>query len=203
MSPITHLIGSWLVASATVNNPCDRRLVTLAGIVPDADGLGMAVDLVKSLVTGHEMTFEYYQKFHHLWLHGWPGILFATLVLASFGKQWARVGFWCLVVFHLHLLCDLLGSRGPSPADLWPICYGEPLFRHPIWFWKGQWKLDGWQNGSLFLGAFVLALWLSTKRGYSFLEVFSPRLDAVFVAVLRKWKKSLLSWFARRRRHAD
>ena len=143
MSPLTHFMGSWLVASVTMNNPRDRRLVTLAGIIPDADGLGMVADVVKSLVSGQELAFPYYQRFHHLWLHGWPGALLAAVLLASFGRQRLRVGFWCLVVFHLHLLCDLAGSRGPSSADLWPICYGEPLFRHPIWFWKGQWKLDG------------------------------------------------------------
>jgi hypothetical protein len=98
-----------------------------------------------------------------------------------------------LVTFHLHLLCDLLGSRGPSPSDLWPICYGEPLFRHPVWFWKGQWKLDGWQNLSVFMVIFGAALWVAIKRGYSFVEVFSQRADAVVVSVLRKWSRRLLA----------
>ena len=200
MSPITHFIGSWLVASVTVNNPRDRRLVTLAGIIPDADGLGMVADVVKSLVSGQELAFPYYQRFHHLWLHGWPGALLAAVLLASLGRQRLRVGFWCLVVFHLHLLCDLAGSRGPSSADLWPICYGEPLFRHPIWFWKGQWKLDGWQNVSLSLLVFALMLCLATKRGYSCVEVFSPRWDAVFVGTLQKWRRDLRSKIGGRRR---
>ena len=43
MSPFAHLFGSWLVASATTNNPRDRKLVTLAGVLPDADGLGVTV----------------------------------------------------------------------------------------------------------------------------------------------------------------
>ncbi len=192
MSPLTHFIGSWLVASVTVNNARDRRLVTLAGIIPDADGVGMVVDVVKSLVTRQELTFQYYQRFHHLWLHGWPGALLVALLLGSFGRQRLRVGLWCLVVFHLHLLCDLAGSRGPSSADLWPICYGEPLFRHPIWFWKGQWKLDGWQNQSISVVLFALMLWVAAKRGYSCVEVFSSRLDTVFVGTLQKWRRDML-----------
>jgi inner membrane protein len=200
MSPITHFIGSWLVASATVNNPRDRRLVTVAAIIPDVDGLGMVADVVKSLATGQEMEFTYYQKFHHLWLHGWPGALVAAALLASFGKERLRVGFWCFIVFHLHLLCDLAGSRGPSPADLWPICYGEPLFRHPIWFWKGQWKLDGWQNQIVFLILFALMLWLAIRRGYSCVEVFSSRADAVFVRTLQKWKSDLQSKIGSKRK---
>ncbi len=193
MSPIAHFLASWVIASVAVNNPRDRRLVALAGILPDADGLGMAVDVVKSVVSGQEMTFGYYQRFHHLWLHGWPGALLVTVVLAGFARQHWRVALWCLVVFHLHLLCDLLGSRGPSRADLWPICYSEPAFRHPVWFWKGQWRLDGWQNRSICLALFALALWLPVKQGYSCVEVLSARGDAVFVAILRKWKNDLES----------
>lgn len=187
MSPIAHFIGSWLVAAATVKNPGDRRLVTLAGVLPDLDGLGMLADVAKSLVTGQEATFVYYQRFHHLWLHGWPGALLVAATLACPGQQRWRVALWCLVTFHLHLLCDLLGSRGPSPAELWPICYGEPLFRHPVWFWKGQWRLDGWQNTLIFLALFGTALCVTVKRVYSFVEVVSRRMDGVFVGVLRKW----------------
>ena len=95
--------------------------------------------------------------------------------------------FCCLITFHLHLLCDLLGSRGPSLADLWPICYSELLFRHPVWFWRGQWRLDGWENTSIFIVIFALALWVAVKRGYSFVEVISQRADSIFVGVLRKW----------------
>ena len=66
MSPGAHFIGSLLVASVTTDSPRDRRLVTLAGILPDLDGLGMVVDVAKSLISGQETTFHYYQKFHHL-----------------------------------------------------------------------------------------------------------------------------------------
>jgi len=187
MSPITHFIGSWLVAAAIVNNPRDRRLVTLAGVLPDLDGLGMVVDVVKSLASGHELNFHYYQKFHHLWLHGWPGALLVAVVLAAFARQHWRVAVGCLVTFHLHLLCDLLGSRGPTPADLWPICYGEPVFRHPVWFWKGQWKLDGWQNLVIFGFVFAIALRVAVKRGYSFVELLGQRADDAFVTTLRRW----------------
>ena len=48
MSPLTHLIGSWLVAAATTNNPRDRKLVTWAGVLPDADGLGLIPDVMNA-----------------------------------------------------------------------------------------------------------------------------------------------------------
>jgi hypothetical protein len=91
----------------------------------------------------------------------------------------------------LHLLCDLVGSRGPEIGDLWPICYSEPLFRHPIWFWKHQWKLDGWQNQLIFTILLFTSFRVAVKKGYSFVEAISQRLDAIFVKVLQKWYNDL------------
>ena len=187
MSPFAHLVGSWLVASATTNNPRDRKLVTLAGVLPDADGLGVVVDVVGSLISGKECTFQYYQQYHHILLHGWPGALAVSILLMLFARQRWQVLLLCLLTFHLHLLCDLVGSRGPTVGDFWPICYSEPIFRHPIWFWKGQWKLDGWQNQIIFATLLATSIWLAVKRGFSFVEVVSERADKVFVQVLRKW----------------
>ena len=191
MSPLTHLVGSWLIASATTNNSRDRKLVTLAGVLPDADGLGAVADVVGSWFSGKECTFHYYQQSHHLLLHGWPGAIAISILLAFFGRERWRVLFLCLLTFHLHLLCDLVGSRGPTPSDLWPICYSEPLFRHPIWFWKHQWKLDGWQNQTIFIVIFGASLLVAVKKGCSFVEVISSRLDAVFVTVLQRWWQRL------------
>jgi len=193
VSPISHFVGSWLIAAVTTDNPRDRKLVTLAGVIPDADGLGILADWAKSALSGEAPTYECYQQYHHLLLHGWPGALALALVLNCFAHRRWRTFLLCLLVFHLHLLCDLVGSRGPSPGDLWPVSYGEPLFRHPIWIWRGQWKLDGWQNQSIFLALFALSLWVATKRGYSFVELFGREADAMFVATLRKWKAALLA----------
>ena len=187
MSPVAHLVGSWLVASATTNNPRDRKLVTLAGVLPDVDGLGVVVDVVGSLISGKENTFHYYQQYHHILLHGWPGAVAVSILLMLFARQRRPVLLLCLLTFHLHLLCDLVGSRGPTVGDFWPICYSEPLFRHPIWFWKSQWKLDGWQNQTIFATLLATSIWLAVKRGYSFVEVVSERADKVFVQVLRQW----------------
>ena len=191
MSPGAHFIGSWLIASVATKTSRDRKLITLAGIVPDIDGLGMVADLAKGIFSGEPTTYHYYHKFHHILCHGWPAALVICGLLACFAMQQFRVFGFCLLTFHLHLLCDLLGSRGPSSADLWPICYGEPLFRHPIWFWKGQWRLDGWQNLTIFGLIFFGSLWRSIWLGNSFVEVFSRKADEVFVRVLRKWNAAL------------
>jgi inner membrane protein len=92
-----------------------------------------------------------------------------------------------LAVFHLPLLCDFVGSRGPDPVDLWPIFYFGPFDKDPIWIWKGQWQLDAWPNRLISVGLLAGSFWLAIPRGHSFVGVFSRRLDGVFVKVLRKW----------------
>ena len=146
----------------------------------------MVVDIVGGWMTGNSDSFHYYHRYHHYLAHGWPGALVITAVLTLFARQKPRTALLCLLTFHLHLLCDLVGSRGPGPDDFWPILYSQPLFRNPVWIWHGQWPLYGWQNGVIFLALFVLALWVSAKKGVSFLEFFGRRVDSTFVKILQK-----------------
>ncbi len=185
VSPITHLLGSWLFAAYATDNARDCRLVTLAGIIPDADALGVAIDLYHKMLGGPE-TFDY-ARYHHWLLHGLPAGLAIAATAGLFARRHWRVALAALIVFHLHLLCDLVGSRGPSPADLWPVYYLAPLSVRPTWVWQGQWRLDGWINRLIALGIFAWALALAARRGHSVVGVFSSRADATFVSVLRGW----------------
>ena len=160
--------------------------------MPDADGLGIVAYVVGSVISGQACTYHYYQEYHHLQSHGWPGALVGTALLTCFARQKPPVAVMCLITFHLHLLCDLIGSRGPTAGDLWPICYSEPIFRHPVWFWKGQWRLDGWQNRIITVVLVLTELGLAPRCGYSCLEIFDRKADAVFVGVLQKWQAALL-----------
>ena len=193
MSPVTHFFVSWVIAAKKTNNPRDCRLVTLAGILPDADGLGWIVDSANQAL-GHRQTL-YYAHYHHFLLHGiFGGLVIATL-LACFARQHWRVFLLALLVFHVHLLCDIVGSRGPEPYDLWPLFYFGPFSKEPMWIWKGQWPLDAWPNRILSVVMFVWSLRLAVRLGYSFVGVFSRRLDKVFIGVLRKWNAA---WLARK-----
>jgi LexA-binding, inner membrane-associated putative hydrolase len=193
VSPETHLLASWIIAAKTTDNPRDCRLVTLAGILPDADGLGLLVDLACGWL-GCKQTF-FYQHYHHYLLHGAAGGLLIAAVLAGFARHRWRVLLLALLVFHLHLLCDFVGSRGPSPEDLWPIFYLGPFDKDPMWVWRGQWRLDSWINRYLTVALFLYALWLPVRLGYSVVGVFNRRADQAFVAVLRKWHAA---WIRRR-----
>jgi hypothetical protein len=197
MSPLTHLLASWIIAAKTTDNQRDQRLVTLAGVAPDLDGLGLLVDFA----TGKT---DYYHIYHHELAHGLPAALVCSLLMAALANRRWRVFGLSLLTFHLHLLCDLVGSRGPAKSDIWPIFYFAPISQHVLfawfhlpllkplahfqtWSWSHQWRLDGWQNMVITMALFAWALWIAVKKGDSFVGVFNRRCDQAFVGVLRKW----------------
>src|SRR6266702_6687446 len=194
MSPETHLFASWLVAAKTTRNLRDCRLVTLAGIPPDADGLGLVVDWITNARGGVQTAL--YPEYHHFLLHGAFGAVLIAATMAAFAQDRWRVAWLALITFHLHLVCDLVGSRGPSPQDLWPIFYFGPFDKEPMWLWHGQWRLDAWRNRLLTVCLFGFALFMAPAKGYSVAGVFSSRLDAVVVPVLQKWRSALQRRFS-------
>jgi inner membrane protein len=189
MNPETHLLASWVIGAKLTDNPRDCRLVALAGILPDADGLGLLADgLTRAL--GWKKTF-FYAQYHHYFLHGaFGGILIAALLVLFAQQKW-RVALLALLVFHLPLVCDLVGSRGPDPVDLWPLFYLGPFTHDPMWIWNGQWPLDFWINRWLSVALLGWSFWIAVQCGYSFVGVFSRRLDRIFVGVLKKWHREL------------
>lgn len=185
MHPVTHLFASWLVGAGTTGNLRDCRLVALAGILPDADGFPIVVDLANKALGRPET--HYYLQFHHTLLHGIFGGLLLAGILACFARQRLRVLLLALAVFHLHLLCDLAGSRGPDPLDLWGVSYLVAFATEPQLIWQGQWRLDGLINILISLVLIVLALVLAVRRGDSPVGVLSRRADGIFVRTLRRW----------------
>jgi inner membrane protein len=177
------------VAAQATDNRRDCRLVTLAGILPDVDGLGLVMDLANRALGRPDASL--YLEYHHFVLHGLLGGLLLAAVTGLLARRRWRVALLSLAVFHLHLLCDLAGSRGPSLADYWPIHYLAPFTRHPMWVWQGQWALDAWPNRIISVALLAYAFWLAVRRGESFVGLVSPKADAVFVGVLRKWQTAL------------
>lgn len=188
MSPITHFLAGWAVAEATPNTtPKERALIALAGVIPDLDGAGVVIDGVTKLTS--ETPTELFATYHHD-LHTLPfAIVSSVLALLALGRgpsvlKRARVAGLVFLAFHLHLLCDLVGSRGPD-GHQWPIPYLKPIDPEFGIQWAGQWALNAWPNflltGILVVGTLVLAI----RRGYSPLEILTTKGDAAFVLTLR------------------
>ena len=189
MNPITHFLVGWVALEKALPARRDKALVCLAGVVPDLDGLGIVVDFGTRLL-GLAPT-DYYQQFHRLYGHGLPAAIVIALVVAATARNRWRAAALAFVAVHLHFLCDLLGSRGTTTEDLWPIRYFAPFSMQPVWSFPFQWPLVGWQNLSISAVLILLTLRRAAATGYSPVGLFSARGDAVFVDVVRGWRASL------------
>ncbi|ESP92450.1 metal-dependent hydrolase [Pseudoalteromonas luteoviolacea] len=170
MAPGTHFLLSWTISTTLLKHRRERSLVTVSGVAADLDGLGLVIDLLIG-------TTNWYGQLHHVLTHNLvTGVIFASICawLASAQKHvvWA-LSFTC---FHLHILCDVLGSKGPDGFQ-WPIYYLYPLSSDFTLVWAQQWLLNGWQN-QLFTAILLLAsLYIAAAKKITCLEVFSVRLN--------------------------
>ena len=182
MNPITHFLTGWAVANAAPLERRERAIVTLAGVVPDLDGIGVAVDFA----TRHSQNpTELWGRFHHVLCHNLgTGLAVAALAFLLATRRFLTAAL-AFLSFHLHLLGDVAGGRGPD-GDSWPIAYLLPFSRAWQLSWSGQWELNAWPNFVVTGALLVLTFSLAWRRGYSPLEMVSGRADRAFVAALRR-----------------
>ena len=188
VNPITHLLASWTLADNVVSDRRDRNLITWAGVLPDLDGLGVVADVGHKLLAGNDSW--HYGDYHHQLLHGLPGAVVLPALLALRGVERLKVFAFGFVAVHLHLLCDLVGSRGPTAVDIWPVWYLAPFSDRPVLLWQGQWPLNAWPNVVFTLALLAYAFWAAVARGYCPVGLFSAKADVVVVQTLRtRWRK--------------
>lgn len=162
-----HLAISWLIGHRLPQRR-DRRLVTWAGVVPDLDAL--------SLLGGAAA----YSEYHHVVTHGLVAAVVVTALSTAFARERVKVLLLSLLAFHVHLLCDWLGSGRD-----WPIVYFYPFSRHEYYTPYG-WPLASPQNAIVWLAAVALTVWIGITHGRTFAEAFLPaRADAAVVKSLR------------------
>ena len=182
MNPVTHFLVSWGVANSAALDRKERAIVTLAGVAPDLDGLGA----IPEILTRHSAhPLDWFSEYHHVLGHNLGfGLVVtgASILLAT--RRWKTAAL-AFVAFHLHLLCDVAGARGPD-GDQWPIPYLLPFSRAWQWTWQGQWALNAWPNFAITGAALLLMFTLAWSRGFSPLEMVSLRADAAFVRALRE-----------------
>lgn len=143
-------------------------LIAWAGVVPDLDALTALASI------------EAYARWHHVLTHG----LFAAIAFSALAAALARarttVFALAFAAFHLHLLCDFLGS-----GREWGITYLYPLSVHETFSPIG-WPLASWQNLAITAVALLACVYTSQRYGRSFLEACLPRsVDAAVGEALR------------------
>jgi inner membrane protein len=181
MHPITHVLIGWTVANCAKLELRDRTWITVAGFVPDVDGLGVIPDI---LTEGTKHPTYLYGAYHHALLHN---LAFGLLLFAltwCFSRRRTLTAGLVFLSFHLHLLGDLVGSRGPDGYQ-WPIPYLAPFRDAWQLTWSHQWALKAWPNVTLTIVLLMLALHGSWKWGRSPLELVSLRADAALTKTLR------------------
>ncbi len=182
MNPITHALMGWTVASTVPSlDKRDRMIVTLAAVVPDIDGLGMIPEI---LTRDSSDPILWWTDYHHVIAHNLGTAIVVGASALALGRRRMLTCFLALVSFHLHLLGDLVGARGPDDYS-WPIPYLLPFSDRWPWVWEGQWYLNAWPNMALTSVLLASALTLAWERGFSPVGLVSESADRVFVATLR------------------
>jgi inner membrane protein len=182
MSPITHFFMGWVVANTVPTlSKRDRAFVTWASVVPDIDGLGI---IAEKLTQNSRHPLFWCSNYHHVLGHNLCFALLVSTIAAIFANQKIKATLLVFLSFHLHLLADLVGARGPD-GDQWPMTYLLPFSNRLQLTWSGQWALNAWPNEVITAVLIGITVWLAWRRGFSPLEMFSTKADAVFVRTLR------------------
>jgi len=182
MNPASHFLIGWTIANTVDISRRDRALVTLSGIIPDIDGVGIIAEL---LTENTSMPLIWYSKYHHVLGHNLGLGLIVAAVVFSLAIKRRISAVLAFTVFHLHLLADIAGSRGPDGYQ-WPIPYFFPFSTDWTLTWRGQWELNAWPNILASGLIFGITLYIAWKHGRSPLEMISSRADTALIAKLRK-----------------
>lgn len=182
MSPITHAFLGWLVSCADPRlTRRERGWVTVAGVAPDVDALGT----LPQILTARGAHPVYWgSDFHHVLGHNLLAAAIVACVAAAFARRRGVTAALAFASFHLHILGDLVGSRG-GDGYTWPMAYLFPFDDRFQLSWSGQWELDAWPNFVITALALAATFVLAWRRGYAIVELLSPRADRAFVDALR------------------
>ena len=191
MNPVTHFLISWNVAGLCDFKKRDAVLVTTGGIIADLDGFGAIVDLLSSIsnnALSKSVDFlsasPLYAKYHHILCHNLTFCTICLIFVVIMAHRKLLTAALFALTFHLHLLCDILGSGG-GDGYRWPIPYLYPFSMTPQLEWSGQWELASWQNAAITLLFIGSTFFLVRKKGHSPIGWISQKADKAFVETLR------------------
>jgi membrane-bound metal-dependent hydrolase YbcI (DUF457 family) len=157
---------AWLIAIALLDHVRDRRLATVAGVVPDIDGFYILYNS------------DLYYEFHHTWGHSFLFALPLIILFTLFSKDRKRTFFASIAAFSLHLVADVVGSN-------WAI---EPFYPISSLSYSG---LSYFTNDFIYgiinpitaLLAIFLIIMVIRKKEVSPFEFISPSLDQKLIGL--------------------
>jgi inner membrane protein len=181
----THLLITWLSTVEILKTRRERVLVTLAGVAPDLDGLGWFYDRLSHGAT------HFYLSYHHQLGHNLIAATLCALLVYILSAQQRLIASGCaFAAVHLHILCDLLGSRGADGYQ-WPIQYLYPFPINSALVWSGQWDINAWQNRFILFVALCGCGYYLCVRRMTFFEIFGLQVEAAVIGLFDK----LVNWW--------
>jgi len=173
---------SWLSSNLIEGSVRERRIIAASGIAPDIDGFGLLVDpILRMLGYSSNLWGEFHHSLHNL---GFCLLVTATAYLVATANKF-KVACMAFFLFHLHLVCDLVGSKGPDGYQ-WPISYFEPFSGSVSLYWEFQWELNAWPNIAIGLMLYLMMFWFAKYHRRSPFELISKKADDAFVGILDK-----------------
>lgn len=162
MSPLIHLIATWILAVIFLSKLNDRRIVVLAGIISDIDGF--------FILFSQDLFLKYHHSFAHSLIFGIPFIL----ILSLFASNKFRTRIISLLAFSLHLALDIIGTNWPI-NPLYPI-FNINLSIYPLL----SIELIYWIIDPIFaVIIFIVMAWMIIKKEKSPVEFISSKLDKI------------------------
>jgi inner membrane protein len=140
----------------------------LAAGIPDVDGLGVIASQ------------EAFWKYHHIVGHNMLFGLTASAALAILSRRRAKSFVIYLLLFHVHLLMDYLGS-GPG----WDISYLWPFSDQAVQYLR-PWAFYSWQNLSLGLFFLIWIIWIARIKNRTPFEFILPSIDQQLVEIVKR-----------------
>ncbi len=179
MHTITHLLAGWSLANIDTLEHRDRFLVTIGGVLPDIDSFGIIPEILT------DKRLDWFSQYHHLLAHNLVMAIIGLIVVILIARKRVLTGGLYLLAFHIHLLFDIMGGRGPEGYP-WPIPYLWPFSSELQITWQYQWGLNAWPNFAITIGLIVIIFWLARTKGYSIVGLFSRKADRRLVKTIRE-----------------
>ncbi len=164
MSPLIHLIVSWLLAIAFLAELRDRRIVVLSGIIADVDAV--------FILFSQELFIRHHHGFGHSLVFGIP---FAIIATALFSCRKVKTGCIAMLAFSAHLLLDIVGTNWPV-SPFWP--FSDMAFT--VYPALSLWTIYGIINPVFTAACIILAIIVVMKKEKSPMEFISVSLDRIF-----------------------
>ena len=108
MSPIIHGMIAWLVAVLFAMHVNDRRMIVIAGVVPDIDGI--------FILFNNSQFYEYHHTFGHSFIFG----LLVAIVACVLSVDKIKIFLGAICAFSMHLIADIVGTNWSVPI-MYPL----------------------------------------------------------------------------------